>query len=164
MYVYIDLFLDSPPFQSYDAFLLMSLLLLWMLIFIKETIRFNMVYELSSLFATEERSAVRCIFNRQFRGLLFESCSDRVVGTCQTCYRYYCPSLLTVLQLYVIPRTLSTESASNDYSNRKRHHCRNHVTRKRRRIWKKKYLHLLLKMISPAISIVLEFSITLYIV
>jgi len=83
-----------------------------MLIFIKETIRFNMVYELSSLFATEERSAVRCIFNRQFRGLLFESCSNRVVGTCQTCYRYYCPSLLTVLQLYVLPRTLSTESAS----------------------------------------------------
>jgi hypothetical protein len=34
------------------------------------------------------------------------------VRTCRTCYRYYCPSLSTVLQLSVLPVTLSTEFPS----------------------------------------------------
>jgi hypothetical protein len=59
------------------------------------------------------------------------------VGTCTTCYRYYCRSLLTVLQLSVHLRTLNKEYSSNDHNNAYRHSCRNVVTGKRWRTWKK---------------------------
>jgi hypothetical protein len=101
----------------------------------KKTIRFIVICEMSSLLATRERnSAPRSIFNWNFRVLLFEYFSNRVVGICQTCCLYYCLSLLIVLQLSVLPPTLSTESLSNDYYNSKPHQRKYVVTRKRWRI------------------------------
>jgi hypothetical protein len=74
-------------------------------------------------------------FNRHFRVLPFEYFSNRVVGTYQR-YRYYCPSLLIVLQLDVLPRIL-TEFPLNYHSNTERHQHKNVVTRKRQRISRK---------------------------
>jgi hypothetical protein len=51
-----------------------------------ETVRFNIICQLSSIFAMKERHSSDCsIFSRHFKQLLFEYFSDRVVGTCQIC-------------------------------------------------------------------------------
>jgi hypothetical protein len=69
------------------------------------------------IFNEMKNSAIPIIFSCHFRVLLFEYFSDRVVGTCQTCYRYCCSSLLTVFQLSLglPPQTLSIRSPSNDH-------------------------------------------------
>jgi hypothetical protein len=62
-------------------------------------IHFKIICQLSSLFAMEERnSALRSIYKRHLRVLVFEYFSNRV-ATCHMRNRYYCPSLLTVRQL-----------------------------------------------------------------
>jgi hypothetical protein len=48
-----------------------------------------------------------------------------VLLACHTCYRCYCPSQLTVLQLSLLPRTLNVESSSNTHSNTEWHQCKN---------------------------------------
>jgi hypothetical protein len=58
-----------------------------------------------------------------------------------------------VLQLSIPSQTLSTESPSNDHNNREQHQCKSVVTRKRWRIWKKSYLHSLLKYSPQTISL-----------
>jgi hypothetical protein len=73
-----------------------------------------------------------------FRLLLSENFSNCVVGTC---YRYYCPSLLSVLQLSVLPLTISTEFPTNHHSNTERHQRKSAVTQKRWRIRKESYLN-----------------------
>jgi hypothetical protein len=65
-----------------------------------------------SLFEIQERKQILsfvAFFNRHLR-LLFLSTSLFVWWELvKTCYRYYCPSLITVLQLSVLPRNLSAE-------------------------------------------------------
>jgi hypothetical protein len=67
----------------------------------------------------KENSARCCIFSVVASRVLFEHVSDRVVRTCHTCYRHYCPSLITALQLSVLSRILSAEISSNDHKNTK---------------------------------------------
>jgi hypothetical protein len=62
--------------------------------------------------------------------------------------RYYCLSLTTLLQLSVLPWTLSAEPLWNDENNTNWHQCKNVVTWKLRQIWKK-HVHFLLQMIPP---------------
>lgn len=69
--------------------------------------------------------------NRQFVVFLFEYDSNSVVGNCQTYYRFYRQSVVTVLQLSVLPRILNTEIPSNDLSNTERYQCTNVIARKR---------------------------------
>jgi hypothetical protein len=49
---------------------------------------------------------VTCLI-RHFGIYIHEYFSNCLVGTCQTWYRYYCASLITVLQLWVLPLTLT---------------------------------------------------------
>jgi hypothetical protein len=42
-----------------------------------------------------------------------------------SCYRYYCPSMVTALQLSALSRTLSAESPLNDKNNTMRHESKN---------------------------------------
>jgi hypothetical protein len=96
-----------------------------------ETINFNIIYQLRFLFAMRKRNtAFRSIFNRRFRVHALEYYSNRVEGTWQTSYRYYCPSLLTVHQLSVLSRTPSTEFPSHDHNNTQRNHRKSAVTPK----------------------------------
>jgi hypothetical protein len=68
-----------------------------------ETIDLNTICHLNSVCAMKERnSALRSMFSRHFRVLLFEYFPNRVARTSHTCYSYCCPSLLTVLQLSVL--------------------------------------------------------------
>jgi hypothetical protein len=39
-----------------------------------------------------------------------------VSGTCHTCYRYYCPSLITLFRQSVLPWILSAEPPSNNHN------------------------------------------------
>jgi hypothetical protein len=66
------------------------------------------------------------------------------------CYRCYCQSLTTALQLSVLARNLSAEPSSNDHSNTKRRRRKNVVTAANLR---KRYLHFLLQMISATTSL-----------
>jgi hypothetical protein len=103
-----------------------------------ETIHFNITCQFISLVTMKEKIQqilpFAAFFSRNFIVFLIEHFSVRVVGTCQTCYRYYCPSVITALKLSVLPRTLSGKPPSNDHNNTKRHEGKNVVTRKRRRI------------------------------
>jgi hypothetical protein len=114
-------------------FTLVSLSLLRLSTFTIETIHFNISCQLILLFAMKEIKQILPIvafFNRQFRVLLFGYTSVHVLGTSQTCYRYYRPSLITALQLSVLLQTFSAEPPSNDYNNTKGHQCKNVATRK----------------------------------
>jgi hypothetical protein len=144
---------DSPSFPSYQVLTSVSLLLLWLSIFTKwNQLVLNMICLLNFLFSIKERNCSYLnIFNRHLRVLPFEYFSNPVVRTCQTCYLYYCPSLLTALQLSVLPETLSTESHSNDH-NTEWHQHKWVVTRKGDKSGgKKRYLglHFLLQVIFP---------------
>jgi hypothetical protein len=79
-----------------------------------------------------------------------------------SCYRYYCPSLLTALQLSVLSRTHTAEPTTNDHNNTKRHQRKNVVTRKRWRIWKKLVTFSAPNSLPNLLCIVLELWITLY--
>jgi hypothetical protein len=100
--------------------------------------RFNIIWQLSSLFSKKEKILYFvAFFSSHVRLFLFEYLSNRMVGTCQTCYRHYCPTLSAMFHLSVIPRTHSTESSSNEHYNTERHQLRCVVTWKRWRISRK---------------------------
>jgi hypothetical protein len=83
------------------------------------------MWQNSIFFKTETilltNSALHSISNHDFRVLLFEYFSNRVVGTCQTCYSYHWPSPLTALHVPALPRTLRTEFLSDDHNNMELH-------------------------------------------
>jgi hypothetical protein len=70
-----------------------------------EIILFNIICQQSSLSAIKERnSESRSAFKSPHQSTTFLSTTFLIVlGTCHTYYRYYCPNLLTVLQLCVLP-------------------------------------------------------------
>jgi hypothetical protein len=118
-------------------------------------ISFNVACELIWLVAIKDRkeanSALCSIFSLHLRvGLLFEYFSVRLVGTCHACYRYYCPSLITALQLSVVPWTLNPESPLNDHKIQSDIDVKTSLLRNGDDSEKKSYLHVLLQMISPA--------------
>jgi hypothetical protein len=96
---------------------------------------FHIACQLMSWFAMNERkqanSALYSIFNRHLRVFIFQHIYVRVVGTCQTCYRYFHQSMVTAFQLSVLSRTLSVESLSNHHNNTHRHQHKNVEIRKR---------------------------------
>jgi hypothetical protein len=81
----------------------------------------------------------------------------------RSCYRYYCPSLITALKPPVLPRTLCAEPSLNDGNNNS-DIDKTSLTRKRWQTWKKSCLYFLLPMISPiaALIIVWELTVNLY--
>jgi hypothetical protein len=91
-------FTDSPVFPIYLVFTHVSLSFIVIIDFYNmETGLLNIMCQLTFLFEKKEILPVVAFYNYDFRVLLFEYFSNRVVGTCQTCYRYACPSLLSVL-------------------------------------------------------------------
>jgi hypothetical protein len=84
-----------------------------------ETIYFNIIRRSAVLFVMKEvRNGSRqiqpfvalsygCFRADYFLSLVY--ISVRVERTCQTCYRYYCPSLITAPQLSELPRPPSEE-------------------------------------------------------
>jgi hypothetical protein len=104
--MYIKAFTDSPLFpRNVFTFIIVSVN------FYKvETIIFNVRRNLNSLFAMKQRYYVlRSSFNRHF--VEYSCLSNFEYGeTCQICYRYYCFSLLTVLQLSTPQRALNIVS------------------------------------------------------
>jgi hypothetical protein len=103
-------FSDSPPFPSYDASYNDVPFIVVIVDFYKmETVRSRITCKFISLFAMNERKK-----ERKPILLLFEYFSVRIVRNFQTCYRYYCPSMITALQLCVLPRNLCPEAPSND--------------------------------------------------
>lgn len=65
-------------------------------------------HNMSTYFPTcsEKKSVLRIILIVTSRVFLLEHFSDRVMGTCQACYRYYCPSMLAVRQRSVLSLTI----------------------------------------------------------
>jgi hypothetical protein len=148
----------------------MSLLLLWFSIFTIETINFNATCQLIFLFEMKkgrkkENSALCSTFNRHFSVLLSEYISVRVMGTCQTFYRHYCPSLITALQLSVLFHELSARSSRQTITIIKSDINVNTSSGGNSGVSEKKsYLNFLLHTISPtaSLSIVLQLWIALY--
>jgi hypothetical protein len=98
-------------------------------------------------------------FGRHLKYLFYSGNFSRVEGIFRTCYRHYCPSLITEILLSVLPRTVSAELPLNYYKNTKRHQRKDVVARKSLRIWKKEkemYLLYLLRSISSAIALSIE--------
>jgi hypothetical protein len=66
-----------------------------------ETIFFNIICHLRLLLAMTDRySVLSNIVSWSPKSTPFWVLFNRVLGTCATCYCYYCPTLLTVLRLY----------------------------------------------------------------
>jgi hypothetical protein len=123
-----EVFAHSPPFPSYVFFIGVAFIIVTVDFYKVETIRFNIICQLSSLFAIKERNSALCsIFNHCFVVLLLVPFC--VVGSGQTCYRY-CPNLLSALELSVLSRTLtaSTESRLNGGNYKEEHQFKSVVT------------------------------------
>jgi hypothetical protein len=68
-----------------------------------ETIRFEVTSLCPCLYLIENKILLYVtLFNRHFKVLPFEHVSVILVGTCQTCYWFYCPISVTALQLSVL--------------------------------------------------------------
>jgi hypothetical protein len=109
----------------------------------------------------EERKQILpfvAFFSRHFRVFLFEFFSVIVVGTC---HRYYCPSLITALQVSYF-HELSARSPHQTITK-----IQNNINVKTSTVanLKKHYLHFLLQVIvsTTFLSVVLELWIALYI-
>jgi hypothetical protein len=85
----------------------------------------------------KENSALCNIFQASLQRIYFWVLCCACVGDLSDLLPVLCPSLITALQLSVLPRTISAEPPSDDHNNIKQHKRRNVVTPKRRRIWKK---------------------------
>jgi hypothetical protein len=109
------------------------------------TICFN-IYYMSSLFYSVRNSAPCSIFPSLLKSTPFWVLSNHTV---ETCYCYYCSSLLTVLQPSLLPQNLSMDFPSNDNNNTEWHLCKN-VTQKWWRIWEGSYIRFLLQIISQS--------------